>query len=297
MKRVLSPLVSVVMPVHNAGPFLVESMNSILRQSYKNLELIIVDDASTDDSLKVIKSFKDKRIRLFKNPKNVGISKSANLAVSKAKGDYLARMDADDISSLDRLEKQVAFLAKNKKVIAVGGQCDLINKAGVKVGEKRFPVSAEKVRQMIFSSVPLQQSTMMVALHRLPQNFVWYDDAYKSAEEIEMLFKFFTFGEVRNMNEKFLMYRIHENNTSLMHPKETFFLTIKTRIKAIFKYGYKPTLTGVMITLAQSMVVFLMPESWIFPVYKFIRNPRSFSVKLNIDGNFGFKDEIKPVEA
>lgn len=285
MKQVNRPLVSVVMPVRNAGNFLLEAIKSILNQTYKNLELIIVNDASTDETSRILSSFKDKRIMIFKNKTRFGVTKSANLAISKAKGKYIARMDGDDIADLERIEKQVNFLNKNKNVVAVGGQCELINSDGIKIGEKRFPFENDEIRKMIFSSVPLQQPTLMVNTKLLPKNFVWYDENYSSAEELELLFKLFKFGEVRNLNDYLLRYRIHGGNTSLKDPKKTFFLTLKTRFLAIRKYGYRPTFKGVMTTFAQVILISLIPDSWIYPIYSLIRGTNKFNVKINLDAN------------
>jgi glycosyltransferase involved in cell wall biosynthesis len=283
------PLISVVIPARNAGNFLVESIESILNQTYKNIEIIIINDASTDNTAKILSSFKDKRIRVFKNKVRFGVTKSANLAIVKAKGEFIARMDGDDVSAPKRFEKQVKFLMTHKNVVAVGGQCELINAAGEHIGRKNFPLTNQKIKQMIFSSVPLQQPTLMVNRKLLPNNFIWYDETYTSAEELELLFKLFKFGEVRNLKDYLLKYRIHKGNTSLKDPRKTFGLTLKTRFLAISKYGYTPTFRGVLITIAEFIVVNSLPESWIYPIYSFVRNPQRLNVKLNIDGNLIFK--------
>lgn len=295
--KIKSPLVSVVMPVRNAGKFLAEAVRSILDQTYKNLELIIVNDASTDNSFKIVASFRDKRIKIFNNKRQLGVTKSANIAISKARGEYIARMDGDDVSSLTRITEQVNFLQRNKRVIAVGAQCELIDSNGVKIGEKLFPFDDLKIRKMIFSSVPLQQPTLMVAAKRLPENFVWYDENYFSAEELELLFKLFKYGEVRNLATKLLKYRIHDKNTSLIDPKKTFYLTLKTRISAISKYDYKPSFVGILITIAQTIIVSLIPERWIYPIYSFVRGTNKLSVKINFDANLIFKKAYQLVKA
>ena len=290
------PLVSVVMPVRNAGNFLMSAIDSILNQTYKNLELIIVDDASTDETSKILTSFKDKQTKIFRNKKQLGVTKSANLAITKAKGNFIARMDADDIASPDRIAKQVDFLKKHKEVVAVGGQCEIINATGENIGTKTFPLTDSKIKKMIFSSVPLQQPTLMVARFRLPKNFIWYDENYSSAEELELLFKLFKFGEVRNLKECLLKYRIHKGNTSLKNPKKTFFLTLKTRFLAISKYKYRPTFGGVITTIAQTVLISLIPDGWIYPIYSLIRGMNKLSVRINPDANLIFKKAFELVK-
>ena len=103
-------LVSVVLPVFNGEKFLTESINSILNQSFKKFELIVINDGSTDNSYEYIKKFKDTRLSVINNDKNIGLSNSLNKGILVAKGKYIARMDQDDISLPNRLKKQVAFM-------------------------------------------------------------------------------------------------------------------------------------------------------------------------------------------
>ncbi len=286
------------MPAYNAGNFLSESIRSIQNQSYSNWELIIIDDASTDNSRKILRSFvkNDERIRLYFNQTNLGVSKTANIGISKANGKFIARMDADDIASFDRIEKQVEFLTTNKKTVAVGGQCELININGKKIGEKKFPLKNKEVKDMIFRSVPLQQPTLMVNKQLLPNKFVWYDEDYSSAEELEFIFRIFKFGNVQNIPNIVLKYRIHEGNTSLINPKKTFFLTLVTRINAIGKYSYRPSLMGIFVTLIQVMIVSILPNSWIYPIYSYIRGIKKFDINdIDWSGEVLFKKEKRPV--
>lgn len=107
-------LVSVVMPVFNDEEFIEDTISSVLNQTYTNLELIIVEDCSKDNSLKLIKSFTDKRIRLFQNETNKGAAYSRNFALKQAKGDYVAFLDGDDLWEKNKLEKQLDFMISNK---------------------------------------------------------------------------------------------------------------------------------------------------------------------------------------
>lgn len=284
------PLVSVVMPAYNAGDFLRPAIESMLNQTYTNFELIVVNDASGDETLKILLSYKklDKRVKVINTKTNLGVAKSALLGVFRAKGQFVARMDADDIAVPTRIEKQVKFLLAHNEVVAVGGQCELIDKDGVGIGKKRFPTEDKQVRNMIFSSVPLQQPTLMINKNLLPGDFVWYDENYSSAEELELLFKLFKFGKVRNLKDTVLKYRIHNRNTSLINPRRTFYLTLKTRFIAVLKYGYTPTLKGIITTLLQAIFVSLVPNSWIYPIYCYVRGMRKFEVKLP-KFNFNFR--------
>jgi glycosyltransferase involved in cell wall biosynthesis len=122
MKPQTSPLVSIIMPVYNGEKHLKDAIASILSQSYTNLEFIIIDDASSDASSKIIQAMKDRRIRSVRNRKNLGVARSLNRGLELAKGKYIARMDADDLSFPTRIEKQVQFLESNTDHGMVGTQ-------------------------------------------------------------------------------------------------------------------------------------------------------------------------------
>jgi glycosyltransferase involved in cell wall biosynthesis len=130
MKSKLSPKVTVLMSVYNGEEHLREAIDSILNQTYKNFEFLIIDDGSTDGSVNIIRSYLDPRIRLIKNKKNIGITRSLNKGLKLARGEYIARMDDDDIAFPERLEKQVRFLNEHVNVGLVGGSDITINGVG-----------------------------------------------------------------------------------------------------------------------------------------------------------------------
>ena len=273
-----TPQISIIMPVYNAGEFLVESLDSILDQTFKDWELICVDDGSVDNSSQILQrySLKDKRIRVYHLKDNVGVSRTANFALSKANGKFLARMDADDIMLPKRLEKQVNFLIKNPEVVIVGGQCLIINESGKVTGHKIFPTTHEDIYKMLFQQMPIQQPTFMVNLSLLPKKFHWYKADQNTAEEVDLLFRLCKYGLYANLPEFVLKYRIHTNNLSLKRPKKTFLVTYKTRKKAVSEYGYEPSLKAKTINLTQYLVVRLLPESIIYPLFSVWRGQTSF---------------------
>jgi len=127
------PLVSVVMPTYNSGELIHQAIKSILNQTYTNFEFIIINDASTDNTLNIIKEYekKDNRIKIINNKKNLDVEISRNKGLDIAKGKYIATMDSDDISLPQRFEKQVEFLEKNKDIFLIGTnycQIDINNK-------------------------------------------------------------------------------------------------------------------------------------------------------------------------
>jgi len=268
-KRKKRLLVSVVMPVYNPGKFLGPAIESILNQTYRNLELICVDDGSTDGSFEVLKKYekRDKRVRVYKNRKNMGIGYTANKLSKLTKGDFVARMDADDIAFPERIEKQVEFLTDNPKVVVVGGQCEVIDELGKVVGEKIFPIEQQYVYWQMFCSMAYQQPTMMVNKKLLPKNYVWYQNKYHPCDDLDFAFRAFKYGKVVNLADYVLQYRVWGKSSSLRNPKTSYFKTLRIRLKAV-REGYKPTWFGVLVNMAQLMSVVVLPSVLVIPVYK-----------------------------
>ncbi len=130
-------LVSIIMPVYNAEEYLDSSISSILKQTFKNFEFIIIDDASTDNSLKIIKKYSkiDKRIKIIRNKKNLGLNASINKGFEIARGRYIARMDADDFSLKKRLLRQYSYLERHPKIFLVGSSAYVMDKEGAIIGK------------------------------------------------------------------------------------------------------------------------------------------------------------------
>lgn len=288
MKKIKKPLVSVIMPVYNPGRYLIESIESILNQTFYDFELIIVDDASTDNSWKIIKSYskKDSRIIAIKNKINLGVSLTSNIAISQAKGKFLARMDADDISTPNRLQKQVNFLIKNPKTVVVGGQCTIIDENNQTIGLKKFPTTEKQILDMIFWAVPIQQGYMMINRSLLPKDFVWYSPSKFSAEEIDLYFNLLKYGQFANLSDNLYFYRQISTSLSHQNPKKTFWITLKSRLNAV-KNGFNPSILAIIINLIQIFIVSILPNQVIMSLWYFIRgiknlNSQSIGISASI---------------
>ena len=133
-QAIKSPRVTVLMPVYNGEEYLSEAIESILKQTFTDFEFLIINDGSTDKSVSIIESFKDIRIRLVDNEQNLGLVKSLNKFIGLANGEYIARMDCDDISVADRLEKQIRFLDGTPNVSVVASHIRFMNADGEETG-------------------------------------------------------------------------------------------------------------------------------------------------------------------
>ena len=152
MENAINPLVSVVMGAYNAASYIEEAVLSILNQSYRNLELIVVNDGSTDNTLSILKSIKDDRLIILENDKNYGLVFSANKGIETAKGLFIARMDSDDISLPERISTQVNYLIDHPEFCGVATRIKLIDAYGNQIGDWHEDIvadSSEKITALI----------------------------------------------------------------------------------------------------------------------------------------------------
>ena len=268
-----NPLVSVIITAFNAAPFIEEAVISIMGQSYKNLEILIVDDGSTDNTWQILKKLakRDKRIKLIRLEKNLGPSLASNEAIKQAQGEFIARMDADDVAFADRIEKQVRFLQNHPQVIAVGGQCQLIDEKGEIIGTKEFPLTNKKIYESLFMFNPIQHPTIMINRKLLPNGLIFYQNGSVLAHDYELIFQLAQYGRLANLKDYVLFYRQHRNSLSLRDPKKTFKHTLQVRYKAVREYGYKPSLKSLVANLAQIVIIALLPSKLIYPLFRLLR--------------------------
>lgn len=271
-----SPLISVILPVYNAAKYLNEALESLRYQTYPHFEVIAVDDGSTDSSYKILKNYAnlDSRFRVFKNKTNLKIANTLNFGLTKAKGHFIARMDADDISLPNRFQKQIKFLLGHPGVVIVGGQCLTIDKDSRLTGKKLFPTTHIDIHELMYTRNPLQHPTVMINRSLLPKALVWYSPHLIPAEDLDLYFRLGKFGLYANLKSAILMYRQHEDSETFKNPKYTFKITQKVRRLAERKYGYRPSLKSRLISLAQSLVMDILPGSLVFPLYTLIRRTR-----------------------
>ena len=287
------PLVTVLITAYNADRFIGQTLESVISQTYQNLEILVVDDGSTDNTARVVKEFKriDKRIKLFQLNKNVGPSLASNFGLKKAKAKFIARIDADDIAFPDRIEKQVKFLLENEEVIIVGGQCVLIDEENQIIGQKEYPISHQEIYNSLFIFNPIQHPACMINKSLLPNGKIHYHNGSVLAHDLELLFELAQYGKLANLKEAVLYYRQHQNSLSLKNPKETFKATLSARYKAIKKYGYQPTLKGLAAHFGQAFIVSLLPDEAVYSIFKLLRirknlefNQTLISIKKELAG-------------
>lgn len=210
------PKISVIMSVYNAENYLREAVQSILQQTYPHFEFIIIEDASTDGSLKILEEYAaaDDRIILIKNTENNGAGgfiKNLNVGLERASGDLIARMDADDISDLTRFEKQVSYLAINAEIFMVGSDLQVINNEGHNLKIMIAPQNDAGIKKNMLKNISLYHPVIMWRNNRK----IFYREKMIGCEDYDLYFRLINGGyKLGNINEPLLQYRILEDSIS-----------------------------------------------------------------------------------
>lgn len=205
------PKVSVVMPVYNAERFLKEAMDSILGQTFSDFEFIIIDDASTDSSVDIIRSYNDSRIRFYQNEINKGVAATLNRGLDLANGEYIARMDSDDISLPERLYEQVQYMDIHKDIAVIGCGVRLF---GAKSEIRLFSEESVQLNvDLLFNSCFAHPSVMMRASIFGKEGF-HYDDNFSAMEDYELWVRTIERYRIATIPSILLKYRIHSNQVS-----------------------------------------------------------------------------------
>lgn len=205
------PLVSVCMVVYNGEKYIGESIQSILNQTYRSLELIIVNDGSRDSTAEIVSSFalKDDRIKFIENDENRGLSFTRNVALKASSGKYVAVNDSDDISEPNRLKKQVDFLEENEDYVAVGSCAIKFYQDGSEYFWY-FPSTNEEARIWMFRGVPILNSSVMIKRKVLADNQIDYRKEYSSCEDFKQFAEISLHGKIGNIEIPLVKYRMHE---------------------------------------------------------------------------------------
>jgi len=213
-----APLVSVVMSVYNGEKFLKKSIESILAQTLTEIELVIINDGSTDDTERIIKSFNDNRVVYVKQT-NHGLVYSLNKGLELAKASLIARMDADDVAQPTRLAKQAMFLESNPDHVLVGSNLTFIDEKDRILFESPMLLNDSELRLEMLIRSPFGHPTVMYRKQAVMDAGL-YNPKFKSAEDYDLWGRLAKKGKIANINESLLRYRVHGAGVSKTSSQE-----------------------------------------------------------------------------
>jgi glycosyltransferase involved in cell wall biosynthesis len=216
------PYVSVVMPVYNGGKYLREAIESILAQTFQNFELIVVDDGSTDCSPSILGGYgqKDERIVILTHSMNQGIAMALNRGLKIARGKYIARMDADDVSLPERIEKQVDFLDAHLDVGILGCDAIFMDSQGKDVVTLSHPRDDLSLRWMGLVANVFFHPTVMIRRAVLTGFNLDYQADYEPVEDYDLWLRILEHSQGANLDQSLVRYRVYAESISSRHKLE-----------------------------------------------------------------------------
>ncbi|WP_078211230.1 glycosyltransferase [Flavobacterium sp. LM5] len=231
---ILNPKITVLMPVYNCELYIKEAIDSILNQTFTDFEFLIIDDASTDETVSIIKENKDSRIQLIEKPVNTGYTISLNYGLKVAKGEYIARMDGDDISLPERFAKQVAFLDSNPDVVLCGSNFRIIETEKI----ISLPEDNEAIKLGLLKGNCIAHPSVMIRHSVLQENVITYDSNKEPAEDYDLWVRLLQFGKLHNIQDNLLKYRVHATQVSKKRECQQAHSALQSRFKMLNYIDY-----------------------------------------------------------
>ncbi|CAM7368075.1 TPA: glycosyltransferase family 2 protein [Klebsiella pneumoniae] len=283
-----TPLVSVILPAFNAEMFLRESISSILNQSLKNIELVIINDGSTDSTEDIIKSFSDNRIVYLKNTINLGIIKTLNKGIDNAKGKYIARMDADDISMPNRLKRQIEVLENDESIDIVNIKAYILNDSGTFYTKNKgsFAASSNTMRYLQYLRNMIMHPGVMVKKD-IMQHFKYRDsEEVLHIEDYDLWLRLFNAGyKCFTIDDELLYYRFNPNSISRTKQNEQHNRLIALSAKNIKNdFSFEFSVNSLKYNWGE------FDSFKYFSLDRFHKELRAFFDKINQDGSLGPSD-------
>lgn len=285
------PKITVLMPVYNCELYVREAIDSILGQSFIDFEFLIIDDASTDCTVSLIKSYNDSRIQLIEKPINSGYTNSLNLGLQLAKGKYIARMDGDDISLPERFARQVAFLEANPAVILCGTWYSIIGSDRI----VKVPESHDAIKVALLKGNCFAHPSVMMRKLSLDVFQIVYDVSKEPAEDYDLWVRLVMKGRLYNLQEVLLDYRTHSNQVTKKYSDKQKDSVMKTK-RNLFNFlelDLLPEEDLVLNKVLNNGTAINFNDIYVF---KKLQKKLLISDKKNIFEPIGFKKSILDLE-
>lgn len=229
-------MVTVLLPAYNAQETIGEAIQSVINQTYKDWELIVINDGSTDDTKGVVMSYNDERIKYIENDENKKLIYTLNRGIELATGEYIARMDADDICHPNRFEKQVEYMESHPDVIVCGTQINYFGTKSTNYRKLVFPTKDKQLKEMLAMSTCFAHPTVMIRKSALDESGCRYDMDYKNAEDYSLWIDLMNYGKFGNLLDQLLNYRVSDTQVSQPSNPITLASVLKCRHKYVERY-------------------------------------------------------------
>jgi glycosyltransferase involved in cell wall biosynthesis len=260
------------MPVFNTEAYLRDAVESILNQSFSDFEFIIVDDASTDNSVAILDSIADNRIIKLKNKSHTGNFKCRNQGLAVAKGDYICVMDSDDIAHADRLKKQFEFMETNPGYIAAGAAVESFNDAGYSY-IRQYDTDHETLKVNLLMNSICNHPSLIFRREAYSHYGIKYNEHYFYAADYDIIVNFSRTGIIANMRDVLLKYRLHSGQISSSKNREQSYFAQHIRLKQLEFFNIKPNAEEIMLhlRLMEFLPIYagdlMKVKNWLYKLY------------------------------
>jgi glycosyltransferase involved in cell wall biosynthesis len=272
----MQQLITVILPTYNCEKFINECIDSILTQTYPNFELLIIDDCSTDNTVNLIKQYKDERIKLTVKEKNTGYTDSLNWGIENANGEYIARMDGDDVCLPTRFEEQVKVMIENPKVSICGSWAKVLGTDGyIKVPETNEQV----FKRFLFQNAIVHPSLMF--RKEVFSNYK-YERDFEPAEDFYLWTKLIFDYDFYNIQKPLLLYRKHETNVSKRREKQQKEKALEAMFNFYGKISKNAEILDFKTFLAYNSNFNLIDFLKIYKLYKGLSNYKNINIKKDV---------------
>ena len=272
-----APKASVLMPTYNDERFIRKAIESILGQTFGDFEFVIVNDGSTDDTARILAEYaeRDPRIRVVTNERNLGIFASLNRGLEVCRGEYVVRMDADDIAMTDRLERQLAAMDAQPDVVALGGALTYIDAGGQDLDlTRRCAVGGSLLRRS-----PMLHPTVVFRREVVEKNAVRYQGRFRPADDYYFWLELSRFGRLDAIDDIVLKYRISAGAARMRHLKRMLWGTVQAKALGLVRLGIRPKFADVVCFLAECAM--LLVPSFLIRWY-YIRKTFGWKAKVQL---------------
>ncbi|WP_181459120.1 glycosyltransferase family 2 protein [Herbaspirillum rubrisubalbicans] len=235
-----APAISVVIPTYNAARYVEQAVASVLAQDFKDFEVLLIDDGSTDDTASVVARFaSDPRVRLLRNERNMGLIATLHRAYAQCRAPLIARMDSDDICAPDRFGQQVAFLRGHPEIDIVGGAIRFFGNVVPNVFT--FPTSHADIHPAMLFYCPLAHPALMFRRELLDRGLIRYDDAFRHAEDYHLWSRLLLQVKAANLSQVVLDYRLHAQQVSSDSSDKQYAASLRVRRQMLEECGIEPS--------------------------------------------------------
>lgn len=269
------PTISVIMPVYNAEKYLDNAIKSVLKQSFKDFEFIVVDDGSTDSSWAIIEKYKknDSRIFAIKNSTNLRTTKTLNRGLKISKGKYIVRCDADDWNYPYRFSEQVKYMKIHPKVGVSGGTIQVCDDNLNVLNKREYPTSDSGCRKIIFRYSPFAHPATIWDAKTL-KKLGGYNENIPLSQDYELYFRVGRNNKFGNLKKVLIKLRTHSDSSSIVKGRYQEQYAIYCRIKAFLEYGYTMSSFDKLYTFIQMLSMVIIPPKVKFWVFNFLRRAK-----------------------